>query len=149
MVDREVPSVPPWGKWGCSHPVTRRTWIFPLFVRAAEYPPSSGPCPLCLEQSPVSLAWAIWLLCSFLSESVKPPPGSPCPVLLLTCSLCSSHSSLFAVLQTHQAGPCLRAFALAVLAAWPMLFPGIPWLAPSFTCVSTGHPLSERPPHLK
>lgn len=96
MVDREVPSVPPWGKWGCSHPVTLRTWIFSLLVRAAEYPPSSGLCPLCLEQTPVSLAWEIWLLCSFLSQSVKPPAWVTLP---------SPAPYLFALLQP-QRSPC-------------------------------------------
>lgn len=118
------------GKMGLCSLSHTREWDPSPAVRATECP-SSGPCPSCLGQNPVSLTCVILFMCTFLPESVKTPPEAPCPVLLLTCLLCSSHSGL-AVPQAHQIGPCLRAFALAVPSAWAVLSSGISWLTPSF-----------------
>lgn len=61
-MDRDVSPALPWGKCGCSHPLTLGTWVLPLLDRASECPSSSRPCPQCLEQNPVSLACVAWLL---------------------------------------------------------------------------------------
>lgn len=82
-----------------------------------------------------SRLWPAWPgSCPCLPESVCEAPvwvtvPSPFPYLFALLQPLRS-SGRPAVPQTPQAGPRLRPFAVPI--AWAPLFPGIPWLAPSF-----------------
>lgn len=131
------------GEMVLSPPCNTEASDLPLPVGAAEGPPSSGPCPLCLEQSPPPEPVRSGSCVPFCWSVSSSPPGSPCSVRLFTCLLCSSHSGLPAAPQTHQPGPCLRPFALAVPAAWVILSLVSHGSFPPFVWVSAGRPMAE------
>lgn len=92
------------------------------------------------------------------SKGLSPPLGAgglvssasspPCPHLLLLfpLALCSSHTGLPAVLQTHQARPHFRAFVLAVPSARSRLAHILTWILLPVTQVSDSVSPAQRGP---